>query len=78
VFLETLKRRLYRFTHLDPEFQAILAKANTERKHQDLRLQKIAKATLDSEDTWVLQLVKQNPNCVLDVIAKCTDPPKDS
>jgi len=77
VFME-LKRRLYKWTHNDPEFQAIIEKAAEERKNQADRLQTIAKAALDSEDTWILEAIKKNPTCSLDCIAKCQDPPKDS
>lgn len=76
--LAEMKRRFYKWTHQDPDFQAAIERAIENRKQQDERLQTIAKAALDSEDTWILNYIKANPECSLKIITKCQDPPKDS
>jgi hypothetical protein len=55
----------------DNKYKAIESETNIERKKLDKRLTEVARATLDGEDKWFLQLAKTDPECVLQVIKDC-------
>ena len=42
-----------------------------ERKVLDNRLSEVVKVTLDGEDKWFLELVKEKPECALRVFEEC-------
>jgi len=76
-----LKERLYSFFHLAEEKRQ-LNELKNERIHQADRLEKIVrttivKAALDGEEKWFLQLVEEDPTCVLRVVDECSSKRKE-
>ncbi len=55
----------------DRKFFENVEEIDKERKRMDIRLTEVAKATLDGEDNWFLQLAKDDPECVLNVKKEC-------
>jgi len=76
-----LKERIASFFHLAEEKRQ-LNELKNERIHQADRLEKIVrttivKAALDGEEKWFLQLVEEDPTCVLRVVDECSSKRKE-
>jgi hypothetical protein len=69
-----ITHRLFRWTGKDIELKAFLKKAEEDRAQLDVRVQEVARATLDSEGEWMMQLVKRSPDCALKVAMECDKP----
>lgn len=67
-----LVRRLFRYTGHDKEFAEAVHQMKAKRSELDKRVNPLFQATLDHEGEWFLQIVKKNPECGLEVIAKCS------
>jgi len=66
-----LLKSLYRFTKFDKGFQKVTADLQEKRKEQDERVGFLAKAALDHEGDWFLEIGRKNPECVIRVFSEC-------
>lgn len=60
-----------RMLKVDQEAEKAIEDHAKERTDLNKRLEKVTRATLNGEAGWFLQLVKKDPNCVMDVIKEC-------
>ena len=60
-----------RILRKDAEAEKFLKEKALLRESLDVRLENIARATLDGETEWFLQIAKKDPSCVLRVIKEC-------
>lgn len=69
--------RIFRWTHKDPVLVNYIQETNRRRVELNEQLFDLTKATLDSEDGWMLRLVEtKDPTCVLKVVSGCPDKPE--
>lgn len=74
---EGLIHRLLRWTHKDPVLINYIEESNRRRDELNVQLFDLTKATLDSEDGWMLRMVEtKDPTCVLKVVSACPDKDK--
>jgi hypothetical protein len=49
-------------------------KLEEDRKAYDTRIENLTRATMDGDENWFLQVVKNDPTCALKVIEECEKP----
>jgi hypothetical protein len=71
---ESFFHRLFRWTHKDPVLVNFMEESNRRRVELNEQLFDLTKATLDSEDGWMLRMVEtKEPTCVLKAVSACPD-----
>lgn len=55
----------------DMEVDRVIQEHKQIRESLNHRLEKVTRATLNGETEWFLQLVKKDPDCVMEIIKEC-------
>ena len=57
--------------HQHQELIKQIDQLESDRKVYDARIDKLARVTMDGEDKWFLDLIRNDPTCILKVIEEC-------